>query len=69
MDERRRLRSLLAKLENAAKSREKGNNAAACGQLAAFINELNAQSGKKLTAAQASELTTLALTVLASFGC
>jgi|GEM_PF-5357053 len=40
--------SLLTKIENAIKSLEKGNIQAANGQLKAFINEVNAQSGKKI---------------------
>jgi len=40
--------SLLKKIENALKSLEKGNIQSAKGQLNAFINEVNAQSGKKI---------------------
>ncbi|MES0344120.1 MAG: hypothetical protein ABUK16_08395, partial [Anaerolineales bacterium] len=41
--------SLLSKLKNAIKSLEKGNENAAIGQLEAFINQVDAQSGKKIS--------------------
>ncbi|MFC1989937.1 hypothetical protein ACFLVW_05195 [Chloroflexota bacterium] len=41
--------SLISKLENALKSLEKGNDGAAINQLNAFINEVEAQSGKNIT--------------------
>lgn len=41
--------SLLSKLENAIKSLEKGNDNAAISQIEAFINQVEAQRGKKLT--------------------
>lgn len=49
-------KSLTAKLENAQKSIEKGNYQAAINQLEAFINEVEAQRGKKLTDEQADHL-------------
>jgi hypothetical protein len=49
--------SLVSKLENAQKSLEKGNEKAALNQFSAFINEVEAQSGKKLTSFQATKLT------------
>ena len=48
--------SLVKKLENAIKSLEKGNYEAALGKLNAFINECEAQRGKKLTEEQADYL-------------
>jgi len=52
--------SLRAKLQAARLSLLKGNINAACGQLTAFINEVSAQAGKKLTAAQAATFTSMA---------
>ena len=47
---------LLAKLEAAVSLVDKGNLNGACGKIADFIQQVQAQSGKKLTAAQASQL-------------
>ncbi len=58
--------SLLSKLENALKSVEKGNMPAAEGQLQAFINEVEAQDGKKIPAGIATLLKTRAKTVILS---
>jgi hypothetical protein len=41
--------SLVSKVENAMKSRDKGRENAAIGQLEAFINQVEAQSGKKIS--------------------
>ena len=41
--------SLLSKVENAIKSLEKGKENAAIGQLEAFINQVEAQRGKKIS--------------------
>jgi hypothetical protein len=60
--------SLGAKLANAAKSLAKGNTGAAANQLGAFINEVEAQTGKKISAAQAAELISQARTVIYSIG-
>lgn len=51
--------SLCAKLRAAAASRARGQNGTADNQLAAFRNELSAQSGKALTAAHAAQLAAL----------
>ncbi len=48
--------SLTSKLSNVIKSLEKGQTNAAINQLNAFINEVQAQSGKKLTSEQANML-------------
>ncbi|TET99438.1 MAG: hypothetical protein E3J30_04570 [Anaerolineales bacterium] len=42
------LTSLISKVENALKSRDKGRENAAIGQLEAFIHQVEAQSGKKI---------------------
>jgi hypothetical protein len=44
--------SLVAKLENAAKSLEEGNNRTAINKLNSFINEVEAQRGKAITTEQ-----------------
>ena len=56
--------SLLASLEAAQKSLDKGNTNAAEGQLNAFINKVQAQRGKKITEADADLLIFLAQTIL-----
>ena len=48
--------SLASKLENAQKSLKKGNEKTALNQFGAFINEVEAQTGKKLTSFQATKL-------------
>jgi hypothetical protein len=48
--------SLLAKLNSAMKSMDKGNDKAAMQQLAAFIKEVTAQTGKAITADAAANL-------------
>jgi hypothetical protein len=48
--------SLVAKLRNIRRSAESGQNGAACSLAGAFISEVQAQSGKGLTVAQANSL-------------
>jgi len=48
--------SLLSKLDNAQKSFDKGNTNAGIKQLEAFINEVEAQSGKKISESDAQFL-------------
>lgn len=48
--------SLITKLQSALTAIDAGDMATACSLLASFINECAAQSGKKLTAAQAGQL-------------
>jgi len=48
--------SLSSKIDSAADSVEKGNTKPAINKLEAFINEVNAQDGKKLTSVQAQAL-------------
>jgi hypothetical protein len=45
------------------------DTASACAKLDAFINEVNAQAGKKITEAQAGAFTTQANDIKASLGC
>lgn len=45
------------------------NDSAACGKLEGFINQVNAQEGKKLTSAEADELIQAAQAVKNSLGC
>ena len=48
--------SLVSKLENVIKQLDKGNNNTAINKLNAFINEVNAQSGKKISTSDANLL-------------
>jgi len=41
----------------------------ACGSLTAFLNEVRAQTGKKLTEAQAQQLSAAANDIRAQIGC
>lgn len=64
--------SLDAKLQNvlaALNAAQGGNATGACGMLGAFINETSAQSGKKLTVAQANQLIAAAQQIRAVIGC
>jgi HYR domain len=64
--------SLDAKLQNvlnALAGAANGETAAVCNQLGAFINETTAQSGKKLTVAQANQLIAAAQQIRAVIGC
>jgi len=61
--------SLLAKLNAAAAALAADNTTTACTKLQDFINECNAQSGKKLSVEQANELIARANEIRASIGC
>ena len=52
--------SLLAKLDNAQKAEAKGNQDAKAGMIGAFINEVEAQTGKAITPDVAAILISLA---------
>ena len=52
--------SMISKLNAAAAAEARGNAQAKAGAIGAFINELQAQAGKALTAAQAAMLIALA---------
>jgi hypothetical protein len=56
--------SLLAKLGNALDAMEHGNNNAAENMLDAFINEVQAQSGKKISQADADALIQWAMDII-----
>lgn len=56
-------------LNNVLKSLNNGNTGAACNQLGAFINQVQAQAGKQLTQAKAAELTELASQARMAVGC
>ena len=58
--------SLGKKVQNAGKSLNKGNDADAIDQLMSFINETNAQTGKKIDAATAAVLIAKALAIIAA---
>jgi hypothetical protein len=64
--------SLDAKLEKvlgALNGATSGNTGAVCNQLGAFINETMAQSGHRLTVAQADQLIAAAQQIRAVIGC
>jgi len=61
--------SLLAKLNAAAGALAADNTATACTKLSDFINECEAQSGKKLSVEQADELIARANEIRDSLGC
>lgn len=61
--------SLVVKLQNDLKSVTAGNFSTACSELSAFISEVQAQSGKALTVAQADQLVSEANQVRAALGC
>ena len=58
-------KSLCSKLSNAADSEARGNSNAQNGQLAAFINEVEAQTGKSITPANAALLISAAQSLMA----
>ena len=49
--------SLIAKVRAARASAQRGDMTSACGQMAAFLNEVKAQTGNGLTISQAQQLT------------
>jgi hypothetical protein len=61
--------SLMVKLEHAEDSINAGDVRGACNKLKAFINEVNAQTGKKLTLDQANQLIADAIQIKAALGC
>jgi hypothetical protein len=61
--------SLIVKLQAAARASGGGNSRAACGNLGAFLNEVNAQSRKKLTTAQSGLLISTATRIRVRLGC
>ena len=62
-------RSLDAKLEAALAAWQAGDTSGACSALSDFLNEVGAQAGKKLTEAQAQQLTAAANNIRARIGC
>ena len=61
--------SLVTKLQDALSAIDASDTATACDSLTAFINACQAQSGKKLTAAQASQLINSATLIKTTLGC
>ncbi len=61
--------SLNAKLQNALQAVDRGNLHRACGSLGAFVNHVEAQSGKHLAMAQADQLLVGAAGIEAALGC
>jgi len=61
--------SLVSPLQAAKSQLQKDNVSGACSPLTDFIGQVNSQSGKKLTIAQANELRTAAQQIKTSLGC
>jgi hypothetical protein len=61
--------SLSAKLQKVLASLANGDTSSACSQLSAFVHEVQAQSGKKLTADQAVTLIAGAAQIETVLGC
>lgn len=61
--------SLMAKLQNAFTKLTRSDNAGACNELRAFINEVQAQSGKKISVAQANQMLAAANRIRTVIGC
>ena len=61
--------SLMAKLTGAQAALSAGNTATACARMQDFLNEVKAQAGKKLTAAQANQLISAATQIRTVLGC
>jgi len=61
--------SLTTTLQNAIDSFASGNATSACNQIDAFISQVQAQSGKKLTKAQADQLIAAANQIRTAQGC
>lgn len=62
-------KELVAKLEAAQKALESGNPTKACKRMASFIKEVQAKTGKGITAAQAEQLVAGANQVRSVLGC
>jgi hypothetical protein len=62
-------RSLDAKLEAALNAWQAGDSAGACSSLAAFLNDVRAQTGNKLSDAQAQQLSAAANDIRTQIGC
>jgi hypothetical protein len=61
--------SLVSKLEFARSLLEQGDTAGACDALTAFLNEVRAQSGKKIPTSEAQQLTDSATAIKQALGC
>jgi len=61
--------SLVSKLNGAVSAINSQNTPQACSDLAALINEANAQSGKHLTIAQATAIRNAAMQIQSQLGC
>ena len=62
-------KSFVEKLEHALASLQKGNVGAACAELRAFVNHAQAQSGRQLTVAQATQIIAEAQAIRTALGC
>jgi YVTN family beta-propeller protein len=62
-------KSLVNKVQVVLTAVRAGDTATACGELQGFLNEVRAQAGKKLTLAQAQQLTTEATSIRTLLNC
>ena len=58
---------MISKLDSAIKSLDKDNETAACGQLTAFVNNVNALTDKKISEEQADQMFDVLLSIVDSF--
>jgi hypothetical protein len=61
--------SLIVKLQAAARALDRGNTQAACDNLGSFLNEVNAQNGKKLAAGLGGLLAAEAMRIRTGLNC
>jgi len=62
-------KSLVTKLRHTQAAAKSGDFASACRHLGSFINEVQAQAGKKISLSQARQLITAAEQIKAVAGC
>ena len=60
---------MTSKLDEALSALAAGDTATACGELKAFLNQVAARTGKKITSAQAADLTAAANEIRDALGC
>ena len=61
--------SLLVKIQGVSRDLADGKTTSACGKLAAFVNEVQAQSGHKIPASAAADLIAAAQRIRTGLGC
>jgi uncharacterized protein (UPF0335 family) len=61
--------SLIDKLQNALSEAKSGNKAVACSQLRAYINHVQALTGKKISITQSSQMLIAVNRIMGVMGC